>query len=89
MVLKEWVCTNFESMKLSEEPESISVGNSNEECEVGCEVKRDLIREFNERAAALRVTSRKARSRLTQLQSRAEESELRANFPAPERARKD
>ena len=88
-VLSLWVCMNLESIKLSEEPESIRVGNSKSEFVNGCKIERDFIRDFKERAAALRVTSRKARSWLTQLQSRAEESELRTIFPDPTWTRKN
>ena len=88
-VLSLWACMNLESMKLSEEPESIRVGNSKSEFVNGCKIERDFIRDFKERAAALRVTSRKARSWLTQLQSCAEESELQTIFPDPLWTRKN
>ena len=75
--------TKEESIKQSEEPESNKAENDKGTSDPYTCVVSGIVSDRKERAAALRVTSVMARYWSTQLQSRAEASELRTIFPAP------
>ena len=75
--------TKEESIKQSEEPESNKAENDKGTSDPCMCVVSGIVSDCKERAAALRVTSVMARYWSTQLQSRAEASELRTIFPAP------